>query len=675
MGLRITTWNVNGIRNPFGYQPWREKRTFDSMFDILEADIVIMQELKIQRKDLRDDMVLVPGWDCYFSLPKYKKGYSGVAIYTRQSVCAPIRAEEGIAGVLCPPGSPLCYRDLPEHECIGGYPTPSQLEDISIDPAVLDSEGRCVVLEFPAFVLFGIYSPANSSGTRDDFRIGFLTALETRVRNLVAQGKRVVVTGDLNVSREEIDTANAEESMKKNGLTREEYASTPCRRLFNQLLLGGKVFGVRDEGREVAVLWDICRGFHEKRKGMFTCWEQKINARPGNYGSRIDYGSDHCPVYATLKDQVIIDGSEVDIRDIMTPTGTFEHGKRLKGYSLKGIPSLSGKLLPEFDRRRTIRDMFGKKPALQSIPSAESAAPPNGNQGPASNGASNASSIADEGTGKVEESQLLETTQQPPPSAPANSSQGSEISTRTVPRKRPSTDTSASRQLKRSKSGASPVKSAPPSKGQKSLMGFFKPKTPDTSTDGSPTAAREDSVKQEDGASPNGRASTLVPTGSQPADKSKDCTLSSQTSQSATQPDSPMKASSPTQRRQAPPRDPEDIIDPVASKETWSKLFTKPAAPRCEGHNEPCRSGPQVRRKRELSGVARRSFGLVTGTGPLELLHDASLPTRLQSLVPTSGPKSQLLVYNTAPSIHTGILEIEAPIEGIQNKAPASLKA
>ena len=44
------------------------------MFDILEADIVVFQETKIQRKDLQDDMVLVPGWDCYFSLPKHKKG-------------------------------------------------------------------------------------------------------------------------------------------------------------------------------------------------------------------------------------------------------------------------------------------------------------------------------------------------------------------------------------------------------------------------------------------------------------------------------------------------------------------------------------------------------------------------------------------------------------------------
>lgn len=47
-----------------------------AMFDILDADIVIMQEAKIQRKDLTDDMVLVSGWDVFFSLPKDKKGKS-----------------------------------------------------------------------------------------------------------------------------------------------------------------------------------------------------------------------------------------------------------------------------------------------------------------------------------------------------------------------------------------------------------------------------------------------------------------------------------------------------------------------------------------------------------------------------------------------------------------------
>lgn len=210
-------------------------------------------------------------------------------IYTRQSVCAPIRAEEGLTGILCPPNSSTSYNELPKDQQIGGYPTIDQLALSTVDAATLDSEGRCLVLEFQAFVLLGVYSPANRDQSRDDFRLGFLNALDGRVRNLVAQGKRVVLTGDLNISREDIDTANAEETMRKNGLSGQEYVSTPARRLFNQLLIGGRVFGERDAGREKPVLWDTCRGFHPTRKGMFTCWEQKINARPGNYGSRIDY--------------------------------------------------------------------------------------------------------------------------------------------------------------------------------------------------------------------------------------------------------------------------------------------------------------------------------------------------------------------------------------------------
>jgi len=72
-------------RNPFGYEPWRDKRTYDAMFEILEADIVVMQETKIQRRDLSDDMVLVPGWDVYFSLPKYKKGTAYYMLFLRQN--------------------------------------------------------------------------------------------------------------------------------------------------------------------------------------------------------------------------------------------------------------------------------------------------------------------------------------------------------------------------------------------------------------------------------------------------------------------------------------------------------------------------------------------------------------------------------------------------------------
>jgi len=109
------------------------------------------------------------------------------------------------------------------------------------------------------------------------------------VRNLVAAGKRVFLTGDLNIIRSELDTANPEEQQRMYGMTREEYMSTPARRILNQLLEGGTILGERDCGRERSVLWDMCRGFNEGSKGMFTCWNQKINARPGNFGSRIDY--------------------------------------------------------------------------------------------------------------------------------------------------------------------------------------------------------------------------------------------------------------------------------------------------------------------------------------------------------------------------------------------------
>ena len=96
-----------------------------------------------------------------------------------------------------------------------------------------------MILEFSAFILLGVYSPARRDESRDDFRLGFLNLLDARIRNLVSMGERDFLTGDMNISREEIDTANAEASMRKQGITGVEYTSMPSRRLFNQILEGG----------------------------------------------------------------------------------------------------------------------------------------------------------------------------------------------------------------------------------------------------------------------------------------------------------------------------------------------------------------------------------------------------------------------------------------------------
>jgi len=528
------------------------------MFDILEADIVVFQETKIQRKDLRDDMVLVPGWDNYWSLPKHKKGYSGVVVYTRNATCAPIKAEEGITGILTPPNSSTSFRDLPDEERIGGYPNAEQLAEADFDPATLDAEGRCVILEFPAFVLIGTYCPAERDETRTHFRSSFLRVLDARIRNLARMGKRVVWTGDLNISREEIDTAAAEESMRKHGLDPVEWISTPARRMLNQLLVGGKVHGPRDEGRETPILLDLCRAFNEGRRGMYTCWETKVNARPGNYGSRIDYvlcshvmkdwfrdaniqeglmGSDHCPVYAVTKDRVMVDGTEKHILDIVNPPGMFEDGVRKQEWSNKCLLPMSGKLIQEFDKRQSIRDMFTRKPSLPkststvsetgdnatmmrppSLPAALPAAPP------------------------------TETTSSPPKEDNTLSKSTSNTSTNSkmVNGKRPAkTDAMPAAKKSRTQSTTNGH-----GKGQQSLRGFFASAAVTSSDDVAPA---DTAISEEATTEASTPAAVAVP--------------------------SPSKSASSL----------EDEAANFTTKQTWGKLFSKPVAPNCE-HGEPCKT-------------------------------------------------------------------------------------
>ncbi|CCX30259.1 Similar to DNA-(apurinic or apyrimidinic site) lyase 2; acc. no. P87175 [Pyronema omphalodes CBS 100304] len=360
MALRITTWNVNGIRNPFGYHPWSSQKSFQHMFDVLEADIVCFQETKIQQKDLTDDMVIVPGWDSYFTFPKHKKGcYSGLAIYTRNSKCHPVKAEEGITGILESQGhAKKTYKSLPDSECIGGYP------DLSNEEAVkLDSEGRALVLDFGAFVLIGVYCPAATDSARDHFRIA-----------------QVIVVGDLNIARDEIDAAGAKDMMKELGMR--YWKETPTRKALDLLL----------DPNPAGQMVDLCREFFPHRVGMYTCWDVKKNKRPGNSGSRIDYilcstaikswfleaniqeglmGSDHCPVYATLKPTVNYNGIEKSILDIINPESMFHQGERQSDISTPQPPRLCMKRYPEFTRRQNIKDMFNKMTSAATMNSGE----------------------------------------------------------------------------------------------------------------------------------------------------------------------------------------------------------------------------------------------------------------------------------------------------------------
>lgn len=505
-------------------------------------------------------------------------------IYTRNATCAPIRAEEGITGILTPPNSSTSFCDLPLDQQIGGYPSISQLSDCPLDPAVLDSEGRCVILEFPAFVLIGVYCPANRDEARDEFRLGFLDALDARVRGLVAAGKRVFLTGDLNIIREEVDTANAEEQLRKHGMTGEEYVSTPARRLFNQLIVDGKVLAERDKGRENPILWDICRSFHPTRKGMFTCWDTKKNARPGNFGSRIDYvlcsqdyndwfcesniqeglmGSDHCPVYAVMKDNVNINGTQVHIKDIMNPPGMFKNGVRLREWNTKDLLSMSAKLIPEFDRRRSIRDMFAKKP---SLPMESSSSFSNTQTFGAENPDFTASEI---------ENSITSAPATPPALANMANVSPSKAKIPVAPSsgKRPAAESPSSltsRTLKRSKSSLSKpsaaVSKGQPGKGQSSLTGFFKPKVPTHAV--------------LTGASKNTAIKFMTDT-----ERSTSSSTPRAAGTAAIEEIEAFESKTPNKTDDLEEAKP--FADPIVAKESWSKLLSKRVAPRCE-HHEPC---------------------------------------------------------------------------------------
>lgn len=351
---RFVTFNVCGIKNVLNYMPWCQNKTFEYMFKSLRADVVCFQETKIQYQDLAEYMALVTGYDAYFTFPTRKKGYSGVVIYVSKEIRV-LKAEEGITGWLeSPDVKGGTYRDLDAEDCIGGYPQ-------NIDKAngeEIDAEGRSVVLDLGTVVVIGLYCPANSMGERDDYRAAFFECLDSRVRNLVSIGREVIIMGDLNIARSIMDSADARQELYKEGALKlsqdgEEFirsnvdlleqwkASTPTRKMLNGWVSGLEIV-------------DCCRKFHPTRLGMYTCWNVKIGARAGNFGSRIDYvlateglecthadilpkllGSDHCPVYADI---------QLHHNDVASEA--------------EKPPRLCAKYFSRFRNRRTIHSLF-----------------------------------------------------------------------------------------------------------------------------------------------------------------------------------------------------------------------------------------------------------------------------------------------------------------------------
>lgn len=246
--MRLVAWNVNGLRAIL-------KKGFEEAFRELDPDIMSLGEIKLS--DYSNFPFSPEGYEVYYTISKVKKGYSGVAVFTKRH---PLSYTYGLAD--------------------GRY----------------DEEGRVVTLEYESFYFVGVYSPnSQESLARLPFRIEY----EERLRDYLVKldrNKPVILAGDLNVAHNPIDLKNAKQNEGATGYTLEERTS------FGALLEAGFTDSFR---------------YLYPEKVEYSWWSYRFKARERNIGWRIDYfivsnkikdkikdssikceinGSDHCPI-------------------------------------------------------------------------------------------------------------------------------------------------------------------------------------------------------------------------------------------------------------------------------------------------------------------------------------------------------------------------------------------
>jgi exodeoxyribonuclease-3 len=255
--LKMISWNVNGLRAVM-------KKDFLQSIDKLDADIVALQETKIQQDQLTKPMQQLKDYEAYFSHATVKKGYSGVATYTRIT---------------------------PEHVRYG------------IGELRFDDEGRVIEMDLGDIVFFNVYFPnGQMSDQRLQYKLDFYDAFFDHADDLRKQGKGVIVAGDFNTAHNEIDLKNPKSNANRSGFLRIE------RDWLDHIEQRGYVDTFR------ALYPDTVK---------YSWWTYRFNARQNNAGWRIDYffvskdlldsgriaeafidndihGSDHCPVGIVL---------------------------------------------------------------------------------------------------------------------------------------------------------------------------------------------------------------------------------------------------------------------------------------------------------------------------------------------------------------------------------------
>ncbi|MEX2598643.1 MAG: exodeoxyribonuclease III, partial [Dehalococcoidia bacterium] len=176
MTLKILSWNVNGLRAA-------AKKGFPEWLSSAQPDILGIQEMKASPEQLPAAVREVPGYHAYFNAGE-RKGYSGVALYSKREPLS-VSTEFGVA----------------EFDC----------------------EGRMLIADYGEFVLMNIYYPnGQSSAERLDYKMRFYDAFLDFAEGLRAQGRNLLIGGDINTAHTEIDLARPGPNSKVSGFLPQE---------------------------------------------------------------------------------------------------------------------------------------------------------------------------------------------------------------------------------------------------------------------------------------------------------------------------------------------------------------------------------------------------------------------------------------------------------------------
>lgn len=236
---KIVSYNVNGIRSAVG------KGLIDWLKQT-DADIVCLQEIKAMPeqvdKEVHDKLHEHAYW-----YPAQKKGYSGVAIFSKKK---------------------------PNHVEYG----------CGIKP--YDDEGRVIRADYDGFSVMSVYFPSGTSGDeRQDFKYKFLDDFQLYIDRLKKIHPHLIICGDYNICHKPIDIHNPVANANSTGFLPEERA------WLDKFFKSGFI--------------DTFRHFNTEPHN-YTWWSFRANARAKNLGWRIDYQAVSSPLGKKLKRAVIL---------------------------------------------------------------------------------------------------------------------------------------------------------------------------------------------------------------------------------------------------------------------------------------------------------------------------------------------------------------------------------